>query len=164
VILINQFHLPSLETMSYIVLCPMSYTVRNYSVPSQQSTPSSPVNYQLLKILFHGLCYVSYLTARNKHSFRIQQSLSASKYPTLYGTRSLTAMFIRSYHRSLLRARSIHSTHYLSQCNSNIIHPPATTSSNLRHLHVLWLKVLWISHGRAKHSGHFIFGEKCLLR
>jgi hypothetical protein len=32
----------------------------------------------------------------------------------------------RSCHRSLLWARSIHSTHYLSQCNSNIL-PAATT-------------------------------------
>jgi len=45
---------------------PPANEVSNRGVPSQRSIPSPPVSYQLVQILFHCLCYVSYLTPCNR--------------------------------------------------------------------------------------------------
>lgn len=141
-------HLLKRQTLHSSISC------ANHGVPSQRSIPSFITC--VLPTNCCRSCSTVFVTCRTwlhatEHSARRQKSLCQQAntpiphpHPTLYGTRSFINIFIRSRYRSLLRARSIHSTHHLSLCNSNIIIPSVTTSSSLYQMRVLGLNFLWI--------------------
>jgi hypothetical protein len=94
-----------------------SITTIDSFITCELPTAADLVPRSLLRVVLDSMQQNTLLDVKS----RCQQTNIPPPNPTLHGTRSFINIFIRSCHRSLLRARSIHSTHYLSLCDSNII-------------------------------------------